>query len=665
MPIYFGFPPRPRGTTKNSLETVGGEFEPAEISRVNITARPTVPYPFYSVFTSLFGHFVTSISYGPYSYLPVSSLGYEANSFVAVFPITIPNLSFCLKKGSKGLSDKSLETLELAGFATLNFAGAAYWTKERPTREDYLTVDELPGVQSTCVVPANHLCPDAFRAFLKTTSLVALSCCALSSIAIGAPMTPDSFPANHSAVNKMRTPEEIDDQGEEMVVSDADGEKTPPPMFVTPTIAPVSDPFAELLCNFVKGTVGSSPRNAQLAVGTFSGNIGPAFLDFTEIDQISSSGIFLKFEPKLAHPDTTPVGRFISRNLLSALSDVYDGQFAMLELLRSSMGTLRTSRSGAELAHLCTCMQLAMDSCAGGFPIFSGSFYEGYVIVGGPGGKLRVNGKTHGFMDSEALIRDIRVSSTHQAALLKIAGLLTPGQQDATASRITSMRALRAMCLLSRISQGDKDKIVLAAADLRFPSPSWGISPHTINRAFSLITGKEKPSDDTPLSPSALFSEDRVLVALSCFGETMVPSWNIPMGQFMSVKGDAPPRAPASAPKADKKGKQPQGMVNDCGWTMNIRKVKLGVAVEDFRRLSEQKGYRVVASRVAAASKYTVWKSGQMQQIWNLMKEAYTHISGDGKEDDGKKRAMEKEDVESEENPDVKGDVAVKKKMKI
>jgi len=145
------------------------------------------------------------------------------------------------------------------------------------------------------------------------------------------------------------------------------------------------------------------------------------------------------------------------------------------------------------------------------------------------------------------------------------------------------------------------------------------------------MSGQTQLTGDIPISSGALFAKDMVTVALSVFGNDGVPSWNIPNGALRKLTGRTSPTAP---PQTQQKNLKSGGGIDDGAWVMETRGTKLEQAVEDFRTMANQGGYRSIPSAIAKRSHYKVFVGNRMEVFWTKMQAAYGVANKSFKADD-------------------------------
>jgi hypothetical protein len=365
-----------------------------------------------------------------------------------------------------------------------------------------------------------------------------------------------------------------------------------------------------------------NPTMSAVAVNLFDTNDTYGLIGAGDISALKSPGKILKFEPRLALPDTNFISDVIGRRFLTALGGTREEQFENLRELKSGLGALRLTEVGDELSHLYKCIDVAIEGQIGCVPFFSGEYYEGCVLGGGYGVEISIGEHTSRFQDLVDLKNEFLVSSSHGQSLRFIA-IKFPEQQREKVLAVTSMKELRDVCLPQSFTSDDRDYIIQKAAYLRFSQTTWALSPAMIKRSLALLADLPGKLDTScPISRLCLFSKDPVMVALSVFGEKSAPSWNIPNGALYKATAATPPTIPASI----KQGSGSKGTVNDSGWVMEIRRTDLISATEDFRLMASQQGYKAIPSLQARKQGYQVYSRERMAEFWMELRSAYRQV---------------------------------------
>lgn len=313
------------------------------------------------------------------------------------------------------------------------------------------------------------------------------------------------------------------------------------------------------------------------------------------IADMKCPGILVRFVEDLAKPDTKTVPDFISRNLIKNLGDSPIEQMARMADLRSSWGLIATTASGHILTHMIRCIELAIQTHTAACPMFdSVLYYEGCVLVGS-NFSLSINQRIFNPLSAENLKADLDAMMTHEKVLKLILAKL-PTVMGEENELPTYMSALRERTLKAAISEEDKDYVTEMAYQLRFPDKRWSINAGSISNFCKLLSGDDEIVSRTPLGPQALFSNDIVVCALSCFRTGQYPSFRHSAGTPISLESKSIPRPSVAKLQPGKKGKQ---SMSNAGWIMTIRRVEYDEALGDFRAVQSEKTIRSVSSSTA------------------------------------------------------------------
>jgi len=386
---------------------------------------------------------------------------------------------------------------------------------------------------------------------------------------------------------------------------------------------------------------GTSLLNSGRVVNAFPESL-EGFIQSGRISSLTANGLIFKFNQQLALPDPNLVGDILGRHFLHCLGDSTNDQFENLHFLKSGLSSLRLTRLGDELTHLYKCIEIAIGCNAGCVPFFSGTVYEGCVIMGGPGADISINGEIASFLPLASLKDEFLIVSAHAAALASIA-LLFPGRKQAEVKATTSMVELRELCLTLEATQDVRDSIIRTASNLEYCVSEWVVNPANLRSAFLLMSNLSLlDSGIHPITRLALFSKDPVLVALSCFGEKSCPTWEVPNGIRCSLKGANPP-VPPTKPSS---GKNQRGNISDAAWVMTVRYTDLYSATDEFKRVAANLSYRSIPSVEARKIGHRVFSRDRMAEFWREMREAIRHINPNAKfevDEDVFKRKREEE----------------------
>jgi len=535
--IYFGYPPK-RSGTKTAVSTPYGDIEPIEPSKVRVYTQ-TAFSPIFSLASSILGLLVSILSYpfGYYHSISVPGLMIRTEN-VDVLPFSDPGLAVVVKKG-RALTDAQSGDLESRGFTTMSFSGRTVFLKEEPTLDDFLSTNDLLENDPIGPCPARYLHTQAFESWLTLVTITGKVCELFSTISSGTGRIGYTKAADKKIIN-------VADNDEWKLAESDDSLSTPDPK--KPFVFKKRGTYVyakteEALGGFIKYAAGAdmySGANSGVVVNHIK-TPGRNFIQSGESSSISRDGLIFKFEPRIALPDPNLIGDIIGRYFLHCLGDSLDDQIDNLSSIKNGLSHLRLTRVGDEMTHLWKCIETAIRVQSGCVPFFSGSVYEGCVILGGIGGVVTIGDTSSSFLPVEKLKDEFLNVSAHTSALANISNFW-PEESRHFIRRCTSMWILRGFCLANSITQDERDSIIRFASYLDFGIPSWPVNPHNIAQMALLMQNLPlNGSVKTPISRLCLFSRDPVMIALSCFGEKTAPSWDIPNGILCSWAKATPP----------------------------------------------------------------------------------------------------------------------------
>jgi hypothetical protein len=584
----------------------------------------------HSILTSLWASIVAlvvaAISMPLGSFIPLTSEGVIPDITTNPLPFRMIGLAFALKKGFS--MDQTTESeLSARGFTTMSFNKQTIYLKAPASKDDYTYAStNVTGIDETKQVPNRFLNPAAFRALLILGNLTSIICSALHTACEGEGSQLRGKGPVLMKVSQLKGVEmEVEGESSVQVAKTISSGKT---LFNTPDKTDFetgrTDWTGFMLSVFV------FLSNTELHYCTPSGVINnvtrkPSFIHSGDTSKITSHGLIGKFVPALAIPDPNIITDVLAKYFMRLLGEDQDEQHELLCELKRGVGLLRLTRLGDELAHLYKCIELSIECRCGMVPFFSGSTYEGSVLMGGEGCRISWPSEDRilEFLKKDDLKLEYKRASGHSIALAEIAEVF-PELTRPAVKTVETMMGLRALCLVTQLTADENAFIVSRAADLTFSDePHWVVNPANIKRAFQLISGEKPLEPNIPITRQCLFSKDPVLLGLSVFGEEGAPSWNIPSGALKSLKG-APPRAPNS--REGNYGKSKGGVISDADWVMVVRRTTLKNAVDDFKELARLGGYRTTSSSLARKQGYYTFGADRMIEYWAAMQVAYRTV---------------------------------------
>lgn len=569
--------------------------------------------PLYSFLVGVLGLAVAIFTYPRYCFEHAVSRGLVIRSDdVDLLPFTHPGLAIVVKKGGH-LSDDDVALLEKIGFTSMSFAGRTLFLKEEPETDDFLIATKMNGIQPTGPVPARYLHTSAFESWLILQTVTAAICSLFHQLTPVQHRIPVAPPANVSSNNKPK-------DGAWILASTL-GSDTP--IGSGPFEFAAKQNYKLMIGEAIIGTwLKMSPfgtcsyENSSVVVNDRD-SLFPSFIKSGDISSITGTGYIAKFEPRLALPDPNLIGDVLGRYFMKCLGDTHEDQAESLDMLKSGLAHLRLTRIGDELTHLFKCLEIAIIGQYGLVPFFTGSVYEGCVIMGGCGGSLILNGERllpEPIVDLKNAFLNV---STHSSALRSISQHW-PEEYRIMITRCDNMWKLRGFCLILSATQDVRDNIIRLASNLDFGISSWPVNPHNIAKAATLIANINSGGQTTPIARLALFSRDPVLIALSCFGEKTAPSWNIPNG----ISCNWSPKVPPSPLVPDVKRKKQPGSISDASWVMVVMRTDLITATEEFKSMALSGKYRSTASVIAKKVGHQVYTRDRMIEFWLPMRDA-------------------------------------------
>jgi hypothetical protein len=330
------------------------------------------------------------------------------------------------------------------------------------------------------------------------------------------------------------------------------------------------------------------------------------------------SGVVCPFVPDLALRDKDGpipvIERYLSGTLGNSPQEIADG----LEIMRSSWGILSKTVVGYELAHLYKCIEIAIEAQCGLKVLIDRSCYVGSILVG-ENFTIACGGKVIRPVSSAVLEKELLETPTHPIALAKIQTILQRYRQEVDIQGLTTMGALREVCINTPVTQADRVEIIRAAHSLRFSKP-WAINPDSLIKFISMITRTGEDVSEAPITANALFETDRIAALLTAFGKS-VPSPVIPGGRALDLKTGRPaPKTEtiAARTKSGQKRTRDQA-VDEFEQTVQFRLVKYAVACSDWAQVVREGNIYVLPSLTAKNSMIRIFRGAFAQNLWTAL----------------------------------------------
>lgn len=276
-------------------------------------------------------------------------------------------------------------------------------------------------------------------------------------------------------------------------------------------------------------------------------------------------------------------------------------QVNQLEALKSAAGVFKATSINHMLSHMATCISIALPAQCRVYPIFQDGIYDGSVILGSAW-CVGYKGQMTMPVSHDHLLQAMHTAASHHGSMRIIEGILGIAEgmitEDTIPDKITSMWDLHTRCMDSQLTEADKSKIMRNAINLRFEATRFKIHVESFEKLFNLISGKIEFDETCPINPFSLFSDDRIELALSCFGFE-APSFLIDNGTIAKVSSTL--RAPPH---------------------ISVKQVPIPRAVIDLKSVRASKEIRYAAPRLSAAFKYRQFSSSaEKEKIWGFLGE--------------------------------------------
>lgn len=262
-----------------------------------------------------------------------------------------------------------------------------------------------------------------------------------------------------------------------------------------------------------------------------------AWGDDREIPQ--GHGLFVRYiEETQNNADEKAINETLTRYFLGALGESPEAVRNSYERIKRDLGVIKMTTIGKETAHLAKCIDLGLQAQARIWPVVSNEQYLGCILLGA-GFQISAYGTVYVPVQPESLLQQVERAGSHRSSLSSIADIashdaMSELHQDIRKSQ--SMADLRVVLKEGHLSAEERDRIVVLARGLRYKPKSLNVSTDNIVEALRLIQHPDEELPDTfPISPSALFEENRLAVVWSAFGD-LAPTCNFPGGAQVNLE---------------------------------------------------------------------------------------------------------------------------------
>jgi hypothetical protein len=382
----------------------------------------------------------------------------------------------------------------------------------------------------------------------------------------------------------------------------------------------------------VNAWVGRTARGGATAPAQQAGE--PLFEDVTTIDL---GGYYAPFILDLAQYDTQTVPHAIQQHFVGCLGEDNEEAAGNLRLLKSSFGILGKTDQGKALAHLFKCINLAIEgqlSIRVHYDEVIG--YKGCVLLGF-GSRIEVEKRVISWAPKDSLRQTVSRADYHTRAIATIIASLGLSEEDAVRlSNCKTFSEMRVLLSVAATTSTQRTTIIQAAQQLRLPQISWRVNAETFQRLFYLLTSSDPLPVDLPIHPSRLFSEDRLEILLSCFGD-FAPSFKVPGGREMSLETA---QSRIVTQKAGQKVTEMKTVTK-----LGCRSVPLETAIADWAWMKENKKiYNPFAQpKVKSSAEYFTrfFDGNNMQMILDGLRKFCDVVQVTGAGPSGKRKATE------------------------
>lgn len=321
----------------------------------------------------------------------------------------------------------------------------------------------------------------------------------------------------------------------------------------------------------------------------------------------NASGLFFPFIPELCSYDTVTVPVLIEDYLIQSLGDKPERQLERMDRIRSAWGIVGKTDPGNAMAHMCKVISLALRAQGRAFPFVHNGIYQGCVLSGG---RLFVgmNGVVYRPISYEKLQEETGGFHMHSIVLKKIVDIT----EETVKVLPDTMRKLRQLLLRANLSEEDRDEIRKLAVHLHFQNERFlPLNPQSVGLLIQDMTSLETTENTSlPLHHSALFSRDKVFVALSAFGY-QAPSFMIDNCPKITLNSSKPPQ------------------------TLVVRQKPLDIATVDWKKMLESKEVRNNPRNLSRANRDRSIVGNDKAVVWGELAKMATEMGGSERDASG------------------------------
>jgi len=583
MPLYLGHKNTKGLSVSPALQSLGIDLLRAPPSSVGIIARPLVVQHGYASYVCHLPAFLKA--YTDRTPVPFNKTGY---------PVTL-GLNRCIDIGNpplvvdfKGpIPSKHIERLNEIGFERIRVNRTDNIVRFPSVTFEHARDIRNMNPNATTPAPVNTVNLQSFEMWVLTLRLVSNLLCA------------HTYPAFADDGHKM---DEYDELTDELLKRKADSElqnaskrtRAEAGVQVNPDEIElemdVDDEAGEPEPVTVKLSKAKPPRENVIPWGSPD-------------DIPNTSGLFFPFVPELCSYDKQTVPDLIERYLVQSLGDKPERQIDRMDRLRSAWGVIGQTDAGNVMSHLCKIISLCLSSQSRAFPIVVDNIYQGCIMSGA---RLfcGMNGSVYRPIPYDKLQEETSSYHMHSRVLDRIMEIVN-ARWTKPKDRPETMRSLREVLLETRLDEENRDEITRAAVHLHFKEARFlAINAQSLRL---VIDDLEAPEDgenmDLPLHHSALFSRDKVFVALSAFGY-QAPSFMIENCPKVSIAT----------------GKVPNTLV--------VRQKPLDLAVVDWKKMMESKEIRNNPRNLSRANRDRSLVGNDKTVVWGALCKLASDVGG-------------------------------------